>query len=302
MVKKISDRKRALVTGATGFVGSNLVRGLINKDWNVDVIVRSSSNLDVLDAVKNNLTIHSFDGGMEQMQEIVLKASPDMVFHLASMVLGEHKSSQIEGLISSNITFGSQLLEAMMINGISKFINTGTYWEHYENKQYSPVNLYAATKHAFQTILQYYVEAKGIEVVTLKLFDLYGPNDPRPKLLNLLMRIAETGEPLAMSLGEQKIDLVHIDDVVRAYEVAAMRLVNGKVEGHEVYGVGTFSPVTLKEIVTLLELKTKKKLNIDWGGRPYRSREVMEPWGTYETLPGWHPEINFRSVVEPGSF
>lgn len=292
MVERKSDRKRALVTGATGFVGSNLVRSLANKGWTVDVIVRPSSRLDVLEPGKNNLAIHAFNGEMERMLEIVLKATPDVVFHIASMVVGEHEPEQIESLVSSNITFGSQLLEAMSINGVSKFINTGTYWEHYENKQYSPANLYAATKHAYQAILQYYVEARGIEAITLKLFDPYGPNDPRPKLLNLLLRVAETGESLAMSPGEQKIDLVHIDDVVRAYEVAAMRLVNGKVEGHEIYGVGTFCPVTLKEIVTFLEVKTQKKLNIDWGGRPYRTREVMEPWGMYETLPGWQPEIS----------
>lgn len=298
MVERKSDRKRALVTGATGFVGSNLVRGLISKGWKVDVIVRSSSRLDALEPGKDNLTIHVFNGEMERMLEIVLKATPDVVFHIASMVVGEHEPEQIESLVSSNITFGSQLLEAMSINGVSKFINTGTYWEHYENRQYSPANLYAATKYAYQAILQYYVEARGIEAITLKLFDPYGPNDPRPKLLNLLLRVAETGELLAMSPGEQKIDLVYIDDVVEAYEVAAKRLAAGEVEGHEIYGVGSGQAITLKELVGFFERETEKKVNIEWGERPYRDREVMMPWNQYKVLPGLGARVSFNKGLK----
>lgn len=297
MAEQKLGHKRALVTGATGFVGSNLVRGLLNKGWMVDVIVRPSSSLEIFVDVKNNLSIHVFNGEMEQMSEIVLKSSPDVVFHVASMVVGEHESEQVVRIVSSNITFGSQLLEAMSLNGVSKFINTGTYWEHYENKHYSPVNLYAATKHAFQSILQYYVEAKGIKAVTLELFDPYGPNDPRPKLVNLLIRIAETGESLAMSPGEQKIDLVHIDDVVKAYIVVAKRLIDCKVEGHEIYGIGSGQPVTLKDVVAIIERQTGRKLNIEWGKRDYRSREVMLPYNGYDCIPGWRAKIKLYNGI-----
>ena len=291
-------RQQALVTGATGFVGSNLVRSLLNKGWKVDVIVRPSSSLDMLEEGNNKLFIHVFNGGMKQMSEIVSKASPDVVFLIASMMVGEHESEQVEGLISSNITFGCQLLEAMNINGVSKFVNTGTYWEHYENKQYSPVNLYAATKFAFQNILQYYIEAKGINAVTLKLFDSYGPYDPRPKLLNLLIRIVETGDALAMSPGEQKIDLVHINDLVNAYIVAAKRLTDGMVKEHEVYGVATGNTITLKELIVLFEKKTNQKINIEWGGSSYKNREVMTPFDGYKIMPGWSAEISLETGLD----
>lgn len=295
MTKREIGCKRALITGATGFVGSNLVRGLLNKGWVVDVIIRPTSSLKMLMDIKGSLSIHIFNGKIEQMLDIVLKATPDVVFHVASMVVGEHRPEQAKELISSNIIFGSQLLEAMSENGVSRFINTGTYWEHYENKHYNPVNFYAATKHAFQAILQYYVEAKGIKAVTLKLFDPYGPNDPRPKLLNLLTRVAATGESFAMSPGEQEIDLVHIYDVVRAYKVAAMRLVDGKVEGHEIYGVGSGQPVTLKAIVALIEKQSGKKINIEWGGKEYRDRELMLPWSDFRKLTGWDIQISLEN-------
>lgn len=79
--------------------------------------------------------------------------------------------------------------------------------------------------------MQYYIEASGLRVITLKLFDTYGPDDPRPKLMNLIQRMAMDNQPLAMSPGEQQIDLVHVEDVVRAFMVASERLLAGEVTG-----------------------------------------------------------------------
>ncbi|MDQ7001096.1 MAG: NAD(P)-dependent oxidoreductase [Ghiorsea sp.] len=270
--------KRALVTGATGYVGSNLVKGLIRGGWAVSVITRPDSSMKLLSRVSDKVNVFKVTGSAHCIQDIVGKAKPDVVFHIASMVVNEHKPDEVASLIGSNITFGTELLEAMVFHGVSRFANTGTYWEHYQNKDYSPVNLYAATKRAFQDLLQYYVEAKGIKTITLKLFDTYGQNDPRPKLLNLLMKIAETGETLAMSLGEQKIDLVHIDDVVSAYLLAAERLLGNKVDRHEIYGISTGKPMSIKDLVNQVEQVTGKKLHIEWGGRPYRDREMMDIW------------------------
>ncbi len=295
MAENTARCKRALVTGATGYVGSNVVTGLFNQGWKVEVIVRPSSNLDLLSDIRNNISVHVFNGDMKHMLEIVDISSPDVVFHIASMVIGEHKPNQVQDLISSNVTFGAQLLEAMAANNIKNIVNTSTYWEHYENKEYSPVNLYGATKKAFRDILQYYVEVKDMLAITLELYDTYGPNDPRQKLLNLLLEKAVTGKSLAMSPGEQKVDLVHIDDVVRAYEVAAKILVDGKVEGHEVYGVASGQAVTLKELVAIFERLIGKKINIEWGGRDYRSREMMNTYNGYNRLPGWGAEISLES-------
>ena len=94
----------------------------------------------------------------------------------------------------------------MTVNGVSKIINTGTFWQHYENREYSPTCLYAATKQAFESILHYYVEAKFLMIITLILFDSYGPSDPRPKLFSLLQEARQSEKVIAMSPGEQKID------------------------------------------------------------------------------------------------
>ncbi len=283
--------KKAFVTGATGFVGSHLVRALLEADWEVSVVVRPSSNLDVLAGIRDEITVYEYSGEIQSLMDAISICKPDVVIHVASLFLSEHQPEQIHALIESNILFGNHLLEAMVASDVKNFINTSTSWEHYENKDYSPVNLYAATKRAFQDIMQFYVEAKGIQAITLKLFDTYGADDPRPKLMNLLKRITETGEVLSMSPGEQEIDLVHIDDVVQAYLIATQRLLDDKVRDHETYGVGSGEPISLKELVALIEEETGRKMNIEWGKRQYREREVMHLWSMFSCLNGWAPEV-----------
>ncbi|WP_287962491.1 NAD-dependent epimerase/dehydratase family protein [Alcanivorax sp.] len=290
--------KKALVTGATGFIGSHLVRALLRNGWEVDVIVRPCSSLSMLTDVEARIGTCEHAGDMQGMLDIVTVSKPDVVFHVASLFLSNHQSEQVEELIRSNVLFGTQLLEAMAASGVRKMVNTSTNWEHYEGKDYSPVNLYAATKRAFQDILQYYVEAKGVQAITLKLFDSYGPNDPRPKLLKLLLEAANTGKPLALSPGEQKIDLVHVDDVASAYLVAAERLLSRKVTECECYGVYSGKAVSIRELVRFVEEKTGRTLHVCWGGRGYRSREVMEPYYGLNPPPGWSPKHTLEQGLE----
>ena len=289
--------RNALVTGGTGFVGSNLCRRLFNDGWSVHVIAIQNDNFSQLQDLLDAVTIHVHDGTTESMVNIVTAAKPKVVFHLASLFLSEHVVDDISRLITSNVLFGAQLLEAMTASGISEIVNTGTSWQHYENKPYSPVNLYAATKQAFEDILQYYVEAKHISAITLKLFDTYGPNDPRPKLFHLLNRVATENIPLAMSPGEQLIDLVHIDDVINAFAIAAQHLLRAEVIGHEIYGVSSGNPISLKELVALYEQVVGGKISIEWGGREYRYREVMVPCSDLRTIYGWIPAIDLKNGI-----
>jgi nucleoside-diphosphate-sugar epimerase len=288
---------RALITGATGFVGSRLVHRLVREGCDVHVIVRPASKLDQLDDVKDDIQIHVHDGDTEKLQNIVSVANPDTVFHLASLFLAQHQPKDIVPLIQSNLQFGTQLVEALVQNGVYCLVNTGTSWQHYENREYSPVCLYAATKQAFEALLQFYLETTPLKTITLKLFDTYGPDDPRPKLFQLLKTVSDRQEPLAMSPGEQLIDLVYIDDVIEAYQVAAERLRAGLTRTHECYAVSSGQPISLKELVCVYEQVTGKKLPIQWGGRPYRPREVMVPWNKGRLLPGWSVKIGLEEGI-----
>jgi len=283
--------RSALVTGATGFVGAHVVERLLADGWEVHAIARRESRLDPLSRVIERIRVHRADASIDAMRAIVGEARPDVVFHLASLFLSDHRPEDVARLVESNLSFGALLAEALSREGVLRLVNSATSWQHFEGQDYSPVNLYAATKQAFEALLQYYVEAHGLRVVTLELFDTYGPGDPRNKFINLMLEAARTGTPLAASPGEQSIDLVHVEDVAGAYARAGELLLDGVLGGHRRFGVSSGTPITLRALAAQLEGALRVKVPVVWGGRDYRAREVMTPWRAGRTLPGWQVSI-----------
>lgn len=292
-----AESKIALITGSTGYIGSQIAKRLISDGWKINIVIRSSSKLNYLEKIVDNITVYTHDGTTHSMIEIFRRTKPKVIFHLASYFIAQHNPEDIKNLVQSNLLFGTQILEAMAETQVTYLINTGTSWQHFQNSEYSPANLYAATKQAFEMILEYYIEAFGIRAITLKLFDTYGPGDNRPKLFNILKEFAMSNKTLDMSPGEQTLDLVHINDVVEAFCLAAQRLLVGEGTRNEMFAVFTGEHNRLKDIVSLFERINKKKLNIRWGHRPYRNREVMNPWKKGKPIPGWYAKINLENGI-----
>lgn len=288
-----------VITGATGFVGSNLAKFLLNENLNIYLIVREKSDISNLIDIKNKVHFFVYNNNIEQLVDFFKKVKPKVVFHLASNFIAEHSSNQIDSLIDSNISFGLHILEAMKVAEIKNLINTGTSWQHYNNEEYNPVCLYAATKQAFEMLIEYYVKAECFNVITLKLFDTYGENDKRPKLINLLHRFADEKTELKMSPGEQILNLTHILDVCKAYLVAMKMLTNDSIiNEHKKYVVNSNENYKLKEVISLFENITNKRINIIWGGKQYRKREVMQTWSKGIRLPNWKPSISLKKGLE----
>lgn len=285
-----------LVTGATGFVGYHLAAALLAQGRAVHLIVRPGGATARLARLPGAPVVHEHDGTTGGMARIVERAAPRTVFHLASLFLAQHAPEDVEPLIRSNILFGTQLLEAAAAHGVPCLVSAGTSWQHYERSDYRAVCLYAATKQAFEDIMRFYADAYPLRALTLKLFDTYGPADPRNKLFALLRRAAERGEPLALSPGEQKLDLVYVDDVVRAFLHAERRLRSEQADLAGAYGVGSGRLVTLREVAALYQRVTGRHVDIRWGERPYRQREVMVPWGG-ESLPGWQATTDLETGI-----
>ena len=298
MNRNHSQTKRsAFITGATGFIGNHLAERLLRDRWHVHLLTRKESNIKRLGNLHGLLKVHEHNGTTQRAIEIMHQAKPDFVFHLASETMVDHKPEDLSRLIESNITLGAQLLEAMAKTGVRYFINTGTFWQHYHREDYNPVDLYAATKQAFEEILRYYTECKSLCAITLKLFDVYGPNDHREKLFTVFKKISKTDKVLLMSPGEQVLDLVYIDDVVEAYLRAAKLLAsNQNRAANQSYVVNSSRQVTLKKVAAIYEKVAGEKLNIRWGGRPYRAREIMLPWRG-KRLPGWKPTVNLETGI-----
>ena len=281
--------RRALVTGATGFVGSHLVEHLAQAGWEVHGLVRPPGNAEPVAGMARAL--HSYDGSTRSMVDIVGNARSDVVFHLASLFVAEHETEDVTPLVESNLLLGAQLAEGMRVHGRTLLVNTGMAWQHYGDEPYNPACLYAATKEAFVQLLRFFEESAGLRVITLELYDSYGPGDPRAKLMAVLRRAGREGIRLELTQGEQEIDLVHVRDIARAYALAGERLLAGEVAGHEHYAVRSGRTCTVRELVELWGRLAGRPLAADWGARSYRAREVMRPWSGGRTLPGWQPEI-----------
>jgi nucleoside-diphosphate-sugar epimerase len=287
----VSKDRVILITGGTGFIGAHLAARMLEDGYSVHLIVRSDSNLQQVRGLTNGAHLHVHDGTTQGLIDIVRDVQPQSVFHLASLFIAEHLSEDVEPLVACNFLFGSQLLEAMRVADVRWFVNAGTSWQHFHSDRERPSCLYAATKRAFQDIVDFYSDAYGLRAITLKLFDTYGPGDVRRKLFRLLKDTAKTGEPLSMSAGEQQIDLVYIDDVVEAFRKAEELLVSGTVAAHELYAVSSGKPLPLRELVESYKKILNQEVTINWGTRPYRSREVMVNWNGLPGLPGWAPKV-----------
>lgn len=280
---------RALITGAAGFIGGGLVRRLLADGWEVHALLGRTCRREALADLAPRVTVHDHDGSMDCMRTILQRARPDLTFHLASLFLSDHRLEDVDALVTSNILLSTQLVEAMVATGARRLVNTGTSWQHFGTTAYRPVNLYAATKQAFEDLLAYYQDARGLSGITLKLFDTYGPGDPRPKLVQILLGAARNGRPLELSPGEQTLDLVHVDDVAAAFALAGSRLLAAPAPLREAYLVSG-DRLTVRELVARIEAAVGRPILAAWGGRPYRAREVMtplEPSGP--ELPGWAP-------------
>lgn len=282
-----------LVTGITGFIGGCLARCLLSAGWSVSGIVRTSSRIDALpEEIQNAVRLYNAD--QMDLRAIVEAAAPDVVIHLATCYISAHSYEEIEKLVESNILFGTKLLDAMMQHNVKKMVYARSSWQHFTDDSYEAVNLYAATKQAFDTIVEYYMAAHGLQTISLTLFDTYGTDDHRNKLLAILPACTERGKPLALSPGEQEVDFVHGADAARAFALAAQYLLEDRMDLCGSYVVSSGKTVTLRELVRRYEKLIGKKLLIDWGARPYREREVMHPWRGGKILPGWvreHQEL-----------
>ncbi len=248
-----------MVTGATGFVGGHVVRRLVDDGWTVDALVRDPAAM-----LPDGVAIHEIPGPIDDLIGLVGDLAPTVCFHLATAFRGVHVPADIEPMVTANVAFGTALAEAVSRAGSCTFVNTGTVWQHYDARAYSPVSLYAAMKQAFTDVLRFYQEVADLPVVTLELTDTYGPGDPRPKLLPILLQAARNGTQLQMTDGTQLIDLLHVNDAVRA-----LHRDRGRHAGRRLRRVGWRDPEPARPGRALRE-----------GVRPHRRRGVGRPAGT----------------------
>ncbi len=294
--------ERALLTGVTGFVGAHLARALVADGVSVHAVVRANARLDRIPDLVDVVTFHVDDGTSDALATAVEAARPDVSFHLATNFIAEHRAADVEMLVRDNVAYPVRLADALAAADAGAFVNVGTAWQHVDGADYRPKNLYAATKQAFETLLRYYTDRALLRVVTVNLYDSYGPLDHRGKLLAHLIAALRSGETLDMSSGRQLVDLVHVDDITAALRVAgdlargaAVEVVAGEVPPSPIYSVSSGAPCTLRELVAVLGDVAGTPVAVRWGARPDRAGDMTERWAAGDLVPGWSPRVDLAT-------
>lgn len=283
---------KCVMTGATGYIGSHVLKYFLSKGWEIHVIADPKFGYANIEDVLSQIDVFEYDGNILSLCDYFQTVKPDVVYHLAAAVITNYKPEQVPTLIQSNVQFGAEILEAMKSSETKLLVSTGSYWQNYNSNTYNPVDLYAATKEAFEKLVQFYVDAFSFRHVNLRLFDVYGEDDKRPKLWNILKELAGTEREIDVSLGEQYLDMIHIYDVCTAYEAAYSVLINDASVINSIYGVRTGKLYKLKDIIALYQSKLDKHININIGAKEYKKREVMKPFTGYQSLPGWKAVVS----------
>jgi nucleoside-diphosphate-sugar epimerase len=281
--------ERVIITGATGYIGYNLLIKLIDLGWSVAIIKRRNS--DISKIKDYNIEMFDYDGTIDSLKEAFHKFKPEGIFHLASEMVIKHNEEDVDRLINSNLLFGTLVLEAMNSCGIKKFINTSTFWQTPEGKEYNPYTLYTSLKQAFEDILKFYANDNHIKSISLRLPDIYGPDDNRAKILNLVKQAAITGNRLEMTLGEQEMDLLYIEDVVQGF-IRAYELLDHTENDFKVYSLSSLNPSRLRKTVEIFEKVNNIPLNIEWGAIPYRENQIMKISLPKNVLPKWESKVS----------
>ena len=147
------------------------------------------------------------------------------------------------------------------------FITFGSRWEYNQKGDYQPNSFYAATKHASDYLLQYFAN-KQTTIVSLKIFDTYGENDNRKKILNLLLKSYKNQTTLKLSPGKQEIDLVNILDICELVSKICTDIKIKKIRGFKKFTVSSKKPIKLIQLIKILKKNLKKKLKCEnWGIR-----------------------------------
>jgi nucleoside-diphosphate-sugar epimerase len=223
--------KSILLTGGTGFIGSQLAKKLLEEDKNIILLKRSYSNMwrieNFTDSFDNFETINI---DKIELSEIFETFNIDGILHLATHYSKFHNSYEIKDMLYSNVTFPTILLENSIKNNVKYFVNTGSYGEYLgdkysgdkmeftENSRIAPLNLYASTKVAFEDILKFYNREYGIKTASLKLFTPYGPKDDENKIIPYLIVNSIKKNRITIQSASKKLDVLFVSDIIDAYE------------------------------------------------------------------------------------
>ena len=272
---------KVLVTGATGFIGSHLIRELLKNKSNQ--IVATSRSIDKAKKSdwfsKVEYIEYDFNEGTgENLYDFFGK--PDQLIHLAWENLSNYNSSShIEVILPNHCDF----IESMVLGGLKNVVVTGTCFEYgmiegclSEDIDTKPENPYAVAKDSLRKFIVNLQKKHSFVYKWIRLFYMYGDGQSKTSLMYLLDKtIQDKNKVFNMSGGEQLRDFLPIDEVVR--NISLITKQNSHL--NQVVNCCSGKPISVKNLVEHYLEEKKYKIRLNLGFYPYPDYEPMRFWG-----------------------
>jgi UDP-glucose 4-epimerase len=292
-------RMRTLVTGGAGFIGSNLVDGLLERGDEVTVLdnISTGRRENLTEALERGAELVEADiRDAEAMLELFARVKPEVVFHLAAQIDVRHSMADPAADARINVEGTINVLAASVEAGVERFVNTSTGGAIYgegqilpapEDHPVAPLAPYGMSKFCAENYCSLFRRMHGLSTVSLRYGNVYGPRqDPLGEAGVIAIfcgKLLEGGQPVVFGDGLQTRDYDFVGDVVAA------NLVASGTDGAGPYNIGTGRETTVLELVdTLRELGGGADFQPDF--QPERPGEVrriaIDPSRAREEL-GW---------------
>ena len=277
--------KNILLTGSTGFIGSELLKYLSNYN-KVYITVRKKYKINLNNKNINKIYFNSY----KNLRYKIKKLKIDTVVHCATHYVKNHKFEDIKELSESNILFGNIILENLKVMRVKKFVNFSTVWENYDGKKDNCYNLYSAYKAGFGKIISFYKkENKNIKFLNLVISDTFGLRDKRKKLVNLLKTNYKRNLVTKVISKNLYINLLNVKDIINA-----IKLILKKNYKSDTYILKNKNNFRIYDIIKKIEKYSKKKIKIKW----LSNKIIKEKIYKFKTLKGWKPKnSNIKDII-----
>src|SRR5215813_9034923 len=265
MLMSFWTSKHVFATGATGFVGSHIVRGLLDKGAHVVCLVRddvrSDANaLDLLD-LRRSVTIVSGEiENLALMLRVLAEYEIEFVFHLAAQALVGNVKHGALSTFETNIRGTYTLLEAcrdktalksIVVASSDKAYGTQTQLPYQEDQPLSGLFPYDASKACTDILARSYAHSYKLPVAVTRCANIYGPGDMNFSRIipGTILAVLRDERPVVRSDGTPVRDFLFIDDVVRAYLMLAEHIETARGEA---FNFGSGAPMQILDVVNMI--------------------------------------------------
>jgi nucleoside-diphosphate-sugar epimerase len=298
-------KDRYLITGATGFIGSNVVHALVKRGKDVSILTHTKKPSWRLSDVAKKLRIYHCGLMDPKLQKVVDTIKPTVVFHFAAFGVNPWETD-MDKMIDTNLRGVDRLITATKKHGFRLFINTGTSSEYgvknspmNEKDTLDPVNDYGITKSAATLLVTKRAVRENLPIITFRLFSPYGYFEHKNRLFPSVILQALAGKPITVSTPDHVRDFVFIEDVVDAYMKATEKV----FRAGEVFNIAGGRERSVGEVVKTVMNVTKSKSPIAWGAVNDQGRQVEPPrWqgdiSKSKKILGWKPYTKFVDGVK----